>query len=111
MVGLSVTKAPSTASISYSMKNYEIHGSSLSELTLLFFENSTCLQCVTVVQITLHGYRNMPKKFNFDKFGSHFNYLWYREQESYLHTINELTVQIFMLNIYLVQRIADTLLA
>jgi hypothetical protein len=36
------------------------------------------------------GYRNMPKKCNFGKFGSHFNYQRCHEQEWYLQTINNL---------------------
>jgi hypothetical protein len=66
------------------MKNYEIHTSSLSELAITlstFIFKKLLLLTACYGSSSYLGYRNMPKKCNFDNFGSHFNYLRRREQE------------------------------
>jgi hypothetical protein len=66
------------------MKNDKIHTSALSELTIplsTFIFKKTLLLTVCYGSSSYLGYQNMPKKCNFDNFGSYLNYLRRREQE------------------------------
>jgi hypothetical protein len=97
--GMLVCRPPSQLQFNTEWKMMKIHTSSLSEPTIslsTFIFKKLLLLTVCYGSSSYLGYQNMPKKCNFDNFGSHFNYLRRREQEWYLHTINKSTVQIFM---------------